>query len=172
MDGVIYRDAALSDAEELARVARDTFIATFGALYRAEDLAAFLAETRSPEAVARYLAESDTRHCLALRDGTIVGFADLGPFKLPYDPGQRRAVELHRLYVVEAAQGKGIADRLMAWILDQAQDLGAEDLYLGVYQDNQRAVRFYMRHGFEIVGEYLFEVGAHRDQEYVMRRRV
>jgi ribosomal protein S18 acetylase RimI-like enzyme len=172
MENVTYRDARLDDAEQLARVARDTFVDTFGRLYRSEDLQAFLAKTRSLDATMRYLADPATRHHLALEGDKIIGFADLGEFKLPYDPGQRRPTELHRLYLAAVAKGKGVADRLMEWTIAEARTLGADDLYLGVWSANERAQRFYRRHGFEIVGEYLFPVGEQMDEEYIMRRAV
>jgi ribosomal protein S18 acetylase RimI-like enzyme len=79
---------------------------------------------------------------------------------------------LHRLYLAAVAKGKGVADRLMEWTIAEARTLGADDLYLGVWSANERAQRFYRRHGFEIVGEYLFPVGEQMDEEYIMRRAV
>ncbi|MGE0046818.1 MAG: N-acetyltransferase family protein, partial [Hyphomonadaceae bacterium] len=105
----------------------------------------------------------------ALMDGNAIGYAKLGAFKLPIEPIGKTVRELHRLYVVQEAKGAGVADALMRWTIEQAKAQGADTLYLGVYQGNERAQRFYARYGFEVVGEYEFQVGDTRDPEYIMR---
>lgn len=167
---MLYRDASGADAQALAALARDTFVDTFAHLYPPADLAAFLAETYGAEIQAREIADPETRHRLAERGGVLLGFAKMGAYKLPHSTDGRSARELHRLYVVEAAKGAGVADALMRWTLEQAE--GADDLYLGVFCDNHRAQRFYARYGFEPVGEYIFMVGQTRDREFILRRRM
>jgi len=166
---VTYRDANVDDAAALAEIARETFLATFGHLYTIADRNAYLATTFAPDIQSAEIADPDTRHRLALNGEDLIGFAKLGAFKLPLDPPEAHVRELHRLYVVEAAKGAGVAVALMDWAKAMARRERAEALYLGVYQGNERAQRFYARHGFEIVGEYEFVVGAARDPEYIMR---
>ncbi|MBL8548457.1 MAG: GNAT family N-acetyltransferase [Hyphomonadaceae bacterium] len=166
---VTYRDAVAGDAQALADFWRETFTATFGALYPVADLKRFIAESYVRAAVAGELADGENSHRLAVEGETIVGASKLGAFKLPHEADVAHPLELHRLYVVAAAKGTGVADALMAWTKTRARAQGAEALYLGVYQGNERAQRFYARHGFSIVGEYLFEVGETRDPEYIMR---
>lgn len=166
---LIYRHASADDAAALAALSRETFLATFGHLYRDEDRDAFIAQSFAPEIQATEIADPNTRHRLAERDGALIGFAKLGAYKLPAAIAERCARELHRLYVVEDAKGTGVADVLMRWAIDQAVADGAEALYLGVYQDNHRAQRFYARYGFAHFGAYFFEVGAARDPEFILR---
>jgi ribosomal protein S18 acetylase RimI-like enzyme len=169
---VEYRDATQQDAAALADFWRETFSATFGALYPVADLKAFIAQSYGESLQAAEVADPDTHNRLALDGARIVGAAKLGAFKLPIAPNCAHPLELHRLYVAEDAKGAGVADALMSWALDRARRRGAEAVYLGVYQSNERAQRFYARHGFEIVGDYLFEVGATRDPEWIMRARI
>ena len=51
-----------------------------------------------------------------------------------------------------------------------AEQYGYPELYLGVYAENHAAQRFYQRHGFQKVGDYLFPVGRHRDLEFIYKR--
>ena len=57
----------------------------------------------------------------------------------------------------------------MDWAIATARARGAQDLFLSVYVDNHRARRFYERYGFERVGRYQFMVGAHADEDDLMR---
>ncbi len=167
---VVYRDAQAEDTEALAALGRKTFVDTFGHLYPPADLAAFCDEIYAPRAQAAIIAHPRTHIRIAAQGAEFVGYCQMGEFKLPFDPGGRRAMEIHRLYVIKRVQGAGVAGALMDWALTQMRAHGAQDAFLGVYQDNPRAQRFYMRHGFEIVGTYKYPVGATIDDEFIMRR--
>lgn len=167
----MYRDAAPEDSVALAALARETFVATFGHLYPATDLNAFCDRVYSPEAQAALIVNAEVDIRLAARAGALVGYGHVGQLSLPFDPGARRALELHRLYVAETAKGAGVAAALMDWALARMRARGAEDAYLGVWKNNARALAFYRRSGFEIVGEYLFPpIGPTPDEEFIMRR--
>lgn len=169
---IVYRTAEPEDAAPLARLARETFTATFGHLYPAEDLAAFCDQIYAVDAQAALIVHPELEIRLACERGELVGYCQIGAFKLPFDPGARRPMELHRLYVIERVKGAGVATALMEWALARMRALGADDAYLGVYQDNPRALRFYQRYRFEIVGAYKFPVGATLDDEFIMRARL
>ena len=165
----VYRDAVAEDAEAIAALGRKTFVDTFGHLYPPDDLAAFCDEIYAIPAQAALIAHPETEIRIASQGAGLVGYCQIGEFRLPFDPGGRRAMELHRLYVIESVKGVGVAPALMDWALARMRAQGAQDAFLGVYQDNPRAQRFYMRHGFEIVGTYKFPVGRTIDDEFIMR---
>lgn len=168
---IVYRDAEPEDAEALAALARETFVATFGHHYAPEDLAAFCAKIFAPSAQQALIENGEVEIRLAVQGGGLVGYCHIGAVTLPFDVGSRRALELHRLYVLESVKGAGVAAALMDWALTRLRDRGAQDAYLGVYQENPRALAFYKRFGFEIVGEYLFPaIGPIQDREYIMRK--
>lgn len=162
-----YRDATAADIPAVDALFRTSFIATFGHLYAAEDLAAFLGGF-SAGAWAAELTQADVKVRLAEVDGTAVGFAKVGDITLPVTPSGP-ALELRQLYLTEAAKGTGIAAVLMEWALAEARARGAGELFLSVYIDNHRARRFYERHGFTDIGPYRFMVGNHADEDRLMR---
>lgn len=164
---VTYRDATPADLSAVDALFRASFVATFGELYRPEDLAEFLAGF-TPEAWAWELAQPDLEIRLAEEDGALIGFAKVSDPTLPVEPvGQ--ALELRQLYLADAAKGRGVADALMGWVMDQARVRDAGELFLSVYVDNQRAKAFYARYGFTDVGKYEFPVGRHLDEDRLMR---
>jgi GNAT superfamily N-acetyltransferase len=163
-----FRDAIASDLPAIDGVFRQTFCDTFAHLYRAEDLAAFLAKF-TPQAWADEFADPDYRFRVAEEDGEVVGYVKLGPSALPVDT-DKRAIELRQLYVLRDHHGTGVAATLTEWAIEQARRLGFEELYLTVYVDNPRARRFYDRYGFEAVARYAFMVGSHPDEDLIMRK--
>ena len=125
--------------------------------------------------VACTAADAD-RAVLAARDeGRIVGYVMLIRGVPDDDDVQqavtlRPAVELSKMYVLPDSHGAGVSAGLMTAALRRAAELDAKCVWLGVNQQNQRAQRFYTKHGFTINGTKTFRLGAGIENDYVMVR--
>ena len=164
------RRAGVADADLLSALAARTFTETFGHLYPAEDLAAFLAEAYAPGRQRTILAHPDYAVWLLERDGEAIGHVAAGPCGLPHPGVAAGDGEIKRLYVRKGFQGQGLGARLcdvaLAWLLRD----GPRTLWLGVWSENLGAQRFYAQYGFVHAGEYAFPVGRVRDREFIYRR--
>lgn len=159
----------MADAPAVASLFHRSFTATFGHLYPAEDLAAFLADC-SEEWFASELTSPDFAAMLGeSADGTLLGYCTIGPQNLPVPDNGRTWIVLRQLYVDEEAKGIGLAQSLLAWALDEARARGFHDIVLTVYVDNHRARRLYEKAGFVEVGSYAFRVGNRVDDDRIMR---
>lgn len=169
----ILRPARNADVAALALLGRESFIAKFGALYRPEDLAAYLDHTHSAETVAAEIAAADRRYCLAEAKGRLTGFCklDLGCGWPEHARGER-VIELKQLYTAPGMTGQGIGAALMDWALEEAGTLGADEIQLSVWSENVGAQKFYARYGFEKVADTHFMVGEQRDEEFLFARMV
>jgi ribosomal protein S18 acetylase RimI-like enzyme len=87
----------------------------------------------------------------------------------PAIPGER-PIEVQRFYVDASHHGTGLAHRLMAHALARAEALGAAMVWLGVWERNQRALAFYRKWGFDVVGAHTFAVGDDPQRDLLMRR--
>jgi GNAT superfamily N-acetyltransferase len=164
------RRATIADAEALSRLAARTFTETFGHLYAPEDLAAFVAGSYAVERQRVILSHPDYAVWFLERDGVPIGHAAAGPCGLPHPEVVRGDGEIKRLYLVQGEQGGGLGTRLMHAAMDWLLRDGPRTLWVGVWSENHGAQRFYARHGFAHVGEYLFPVGKARDREFILRR--
>ena len=170
---MILRAALSADATALAALGRDSFVAKFGTMYRAQDLATFLAQTHADAVVAGEIANPQARYRLAERDGALVGYCKLGlACGWPDHARGRHTIELKQLYTAPGATGGGIGTALMDWALDEARALGADEIQLSVWSGNSDAQRFYRRHGFAKVADTHFWVGAQRDEEFLFARMI
>ena len=165
---LIFRDAKPEDAEALAALGRESFEETFGHLYSAKNLAAFLA-THNERKWREELADPRFAIRIGEADARAGAYAKVGPPSLPFTV-EGPAVELRQFYLLRPWHGSGAARSLMGWVLDEAARRDAEALYLSVFVDNHRARRFYARYGFEAVGRYDFMVGEHADEDIIMRK--
>jgi len=86
------------------------------------------------------------------------------------DAAREGDVELKKIYVLSRFQGTGTAQRLMAEAVSAAE--GSKRLLLGVKDDNHRAIAFYKRQGFEVIGTRQFDVGGALYDDLVLARNL
>ncbi len=160
-----YRDATPADLPEIDTLYRESFIVTFGHLYRPADLGAFLGQF-TPAAWTHEFNKIGNAFRVAEDDDGLLGYCHLGPATLPIEP-DASTIELHQLYLAERGKGSGAAQVLMDWAIATARARGAARIVLSVYVDNHRAQRFYARYGFSEVGKNPFRVGDHIDDDRI-----
>jgi ribosomal protein S18 acetylase RimI-like enzyme len=168
---LILRDAGPNDAPALAQLGRDSFVAKFGSMYRADDLAAFLDSQHTPDVVAKQIADPAFRIAIAERAGALAGYCKLIlACGWPSHARGSHPIELKQLYAAPGATGGGIGTALMDWTLAEAAKAGADEIQLSVWSGNEGAQRFYYRHGFTKVADIAFWVGEQRDEEFLFAR--
>ena len=162
-----------ADLPELADVAARTFPLACPPSVTPENIVAFIDENLSQARFRDYLADPDRAVLAAQDDRRIVGYVML-ILGVPDDDDVQRAVtlrpavELSKMYVLPDSHGAGVSAALMTAALQRATDLDAKSMWLGVNQHNQRAQRFYTKHGFSITGTKTFRLGAGIENDYVM----
>lgn len=171
MTAVHLRPASSEDIAALSALGCDSFVAKFGHMYRSEDLAAFLAEIHSPEAVTAEMNAPGRLYRVAEMDHRLVGYCKLGlSCGWPEHARGARVMELKQLYTDPAMTGHGIGAALMDWALDEARARGADEMQLSVWSGNHGAQKFYTRYGFSKVADITFLVGEHVDEEFLFAR--
>lgn len=156
----------------LAELGARTFSETFLEHNDPADVAAFLAATYAPEKQAAELVDPATIVLVAELDRVAVGFAKLHAGATPPCVVGLAPIELSRLYVSREQLGRGVGEALMSRVVEEAERAGRATLWLGVWERNERAQRFYRRWGFEVVGEHVFVVGSDPQTDLVMSRGI
>lgn len=167
---MILRPATLDDAEALAETGRAAFVAKFGDLYRPEDLAAFLAEYRTPAKYREHLADPANRLQVAEVNGRLAAYCLISRghrFDQQGEPRPERPVLISQLYCAPDMTGHGLGRALVEWAIAEARAWRADAVQLSVYSENFDAQRFYQRFGFVKVADIDFWVGNHRDPEFL-----
>lgn len=146
----------------LSVLARQTFYDTFTGTCTEEDMQSFLDQHYSKEQLGKELLDEEMYCFFAEADGLPVAYLQ---FKENYEhfPEVKKwkALELKRIYVQKELQGKGIAQKLMDFFLNFAAEQKYEVVWLGVWEHNVRAQRFYGKYGFEDSGyTHDFPIGS------------
>jgi diamine N-acetyltransferase len=169
---ITVRAGCPNDAELLARIGAATFYEAFAADNSPENMAAYLASAFSPDIQAAELQSPDTVFLIASSGGEPAGYAKLQMSDAPGYVGGERPIELARFYVEAAWHGRGVSHALMRETIERALGDGHDVLWLGVWDRNGRAVAFYRKWGFEVVGSKPFLLGSDLQTDYVMKRHL
>lgn len=167
------RTARESDAAALSALAERTFRDAFGAVNAAEDMDLHCARAYAPARQAAEIADAALATVVVEhevgQEGELVGYAQLRRRTSPA-VAEPAAVEVQRFYLLQAWHGSGVAQALMEDAVARARAMGAAVLWLGVWEHNPRAIRFYEKHGFTTVGEQPFVLGKDPQRDLVMVR--
>lgn len=163
-----YRDAAYADGPALAATGRRVFVETFGGFFDPGDMALHLDRKFGPAGLPAELGDPSIRIRLAEAEGGILGYVKLAPMTLPVDH-PAGALEIKQFYVLAPWQGTGVATELMHWVIETARAEGAPALFLSVWEQGERAIAFYRRHGFVTAGKAPFLLGTRTYSDPVMR---
>jgi ribosomal protein S18 acetylase RimI-like enzyme len=155
------RQAVPEDAFALSLLGRATILETYTRILPGKDLLAFCETGHSPEKYAGWLNDPACVVWIAEAAlGAPVGYLVLTPAGLPLEAPSGRDLEVLRIYVLAPYHKAGVGHALMALAIAEARARGAERLVLGVNDENARALAFYRRQGFVVIGARQFVVGA------------
>lgn len=168
----MLRRAAPADAAPLADLAARTFRDTFGAQNRPEDLHQHLAGAYGERQQGEELADPGIVTLVAEHDSALVAFAQIRAHAPSVALAALRPVEVWRFYVDRAWHGRGLAQDLMVAVLAEAAAMGADALWLGLWEHNPRARAFYAQRGFSAFGAHTFLLGEDAQRDVLMARRL
>ena len=168
----VIRKADQSDAKKLSEIAERTFRDTFTAMNDAEDVNRYCRATYSESIQAAEISNPHMVTLLSEAEGNIAGFAQLRWGDAPDCVIAESPGEIQRFYVVDAWQGKGIARQLMKSSIDEMKRHGSDVVWLGVWENNSRAIAFYRKCGFAEVGDHVFVLGSDPQRDIVMAATV
>ena len=173
---VMLRRATANDAAALGAIGAATFLEAFTWAMPGADVVDFVTRHHTAEAYAKYLAKPDTRITLAVTgEDYPVGYAMICAPDFPSFDVQPSDIELKRIYLFSRfRKGGGTspapAQKLMDAAVADARALGRTRLLLGTHAGNERAIRFYRRNAFEVVGARTFVVGEQVCEDYIFGR--
>ncbi|MFT6877139.1 MAG: ribosomal protein S18 acetylase RimI-like enzyme [Granulosicoccus sp.] len=164
----ILRLATIDDAESLAGLAERTFRETFAAENSQTNMNLHCATYYSAEIQRQEILDPNLVTILADEAGDLVAFAQIRLLSLKACVSAERPSELNRLYVSSEWHGRGLAQTVMAEVLAIVKQGGADCIWLGVWEQNPKAIAFYYKYGFKVVGDHVFPVGTDPQRDLVL----
>ncbi|GGX08838.1 GNAT family N-acetyltransferase [Undibacterium macrobrachii] len=167
-----FRLAKQEDASALADLARQTFIETYAEQNDAEQIRTHCDKNFGVAQQSKEIADPNYVVILAYHDEALVGFAQVVNNPAPPSIEAENAVALYRYYVKKEWHGKGIAQPLLAEAEKAAKTFGANQLWLGMWEHNARALAYYQKVGFQHVGWMDYQFGDIIERDYVLLKQL
>jgi diamine N-acetyltransferase len=166
------RKAAASDAKLLSVLAATTFYEAYFEQDEPANLADYIVESFAVPSMRRQIDSADTAFYILYADGLAVGYAKL--VNGSRDPAitVEKTIELKRIYMLERVWRKGFGEKLLSFCIDTAKEIGCDSLWLGVWEENERGLQFYKKHGFNKVGTVEFPYGNVVGVNHVMEMKL
>ncbi|SDT26176.1 hypothetical protein SAMN05216490_2888 [Mucilaginibacter mallensis] len=169
---MIIKKVFATDIDMLVSFSRKTFFDAFFHLNKPEDIEAYASVAFSTDKLLTEINNPDSAFYFALLDNEIVGYIKINYASAQTEFKDKNAVEVERIYVLSSAQGKQIGKQF----LDFAEDLAKKDnlqyIWLGVWDNNHNAIRFYERHGFKAFSTHDFFLGDDHQTDLLMRKEL
>ncbi len=168
MEPIIKR-AGPEDIDVLVALGRKTFYEAFGEFNTEENMRLFLEANFQPEVLEKEMDEVSAVFFLVWWGDAAIGFTKLRTGYEPEGVGPG-ALEVERIYVDKDYQDKKIGTLLMGYNITYGLKEGFTTIWLGVWEHNLSAIRFYTRWGFTVFGEHPFMLGHDRQTDVLMKR--
>lgn len=169
-DDFKIRVGTASDARALNLLAVETFIDTFAHLYTPNNLKEFLESNYTEQIQLSELERTDYETFLLVCNENIVGFCTIRfGSREELIKGPDPVTEIWRFYISKSYIGRGVAKILMDQVMEVLQERRTSVVWLGVWENNQRAQKFYKKYGFMEVGYHDFVVGTAVDRDLLFQ---
>ncbi|MCX7773774.1 MAG: GNAT family N-acetyltransferase [Clostridia bacterium] len=160
----------LEDLETLQDLSWRTFYDTFRPMNTEEDMKAYLENALGRDALHKELQNPSSAFFFLYADDELAGYIKLNEHPAQTDLHDPNALEIERIYVDKAFQGKGLGRNLINKAIEIANQKGLHYLWLGVWEKNEKAIAFYKSRGFYKIGQHDFLLGSDLQTDHIMRK--
>jgi diamine N-acetyltransferase len=169
MENIIIKEAIPDDIFRLQKIGRQTFSETFSDANTEENMEKYLEKGFSSEKLTAELNNPHSHFYFAEINNIIVGYlkVNLGPSQTELK--DKKALEIERIYVLKEFQGKKAGQLLYEKAIQIALQANAEYVWLGVWEENQRAINFYRKNGFTEFDRHIFKLGDDEQTDIMMK---
>jgi ribosomal protein S18 acetylase RimI-like enzyme len=166
------RPVTLQDVQILKETARQTFYDAFHDTNTPENLRAYLHESFSVERLTEELINPLSRFYFALVNDEVAGYLKVNEGSAQTEFQHDQWFEVERIYIMKQYWGQSIGQTLLDFALKQATEQKCTTVWLGVWERNYRALRFYQKNGFQPFSRHIFQVGDDPQWDILMKKEI
>lgn len=170
MEYIQVKRATIDDLYIVQRIGRETFFETFADSNTEDDMKKYLDESFSDQRIAKELDTPDSLFYIAWENDIPVGYLKINTGIAQTEEQDEKALEIERIYVKSSHHGKKVGQLLYEKALELAQEQHNSYLWLGVWEKNPRAIRFYEKNGFVAFDKHIFKMGDDEQVDVMMKK--
>jgi len=160
---------SIKDLAQLQKIGISTFSETFAEHNTKEDLEKYLKESFAADKLIAELENPDAAFYFAELDDTVIGYLKINFGDAQTELKDNKSVEIERIYVLQAYHGKKIGQLLFNKAIEIAKEHQAHYVWLGVWEENHRALQFYKKNGFVQFDTHIFKLGNDEQTDIMMK---
>ena len=168
-ENIEIKKVSLQEIEELQAISRKTFAETFAERNTVENMNRYLTEELSLEMLTNELANPDSEFYFALLNNQIIGYLKLNTGQAQTEMKDNNSLEIERIYVSKELHGKKVGQVLYKKALEVAKHKRVDHIWLGVWEENLKAINFYTKNGFVAFDKHLFKLGDDEQTDLLMK---
>lgn len=166
---IAIRKITSRDVTELQNISKQTFFETFASDNSEENMKDYLENTFSVENLTAELNDTNSEFYFAELDGSSIGYLKVNEGASQTELKDKNALEIERIYVFKAYHGKKVGQILYDKAIELAKERKVKYLWLGVWEKNARAIRFYEKNGFITFDKHIFKLGNDSQTDIMMK---
>jgi ribosomal protein S18 acetylase RimI-like enzyme len=172
MSKIEIKKASLSDLEVLQIISIQTFSETFAEVNTTENIENYNRESFNLEQLTSELTNPNSQFFIAYSDSEPIGYLKINFGDAQTEILNDDALEIHRIYVLQAFHGKKVGQLLLDKAIEIAQQTASDYIWLGVWEENHRALQFYTKNGFIAFDTHVFILGEEEQTDLLMKLEV
>lgn len=172
MANIVIKKITLNDIGQLQKIGRQTFKETFSESNSEENMKNYLEEGFSNEKLTNELNDANSEFYFATVDNEVTGYLKLNFGDSQTELKDSKSLEIERIYVSREFHGKSIGQLLYDKAILIAKEKKSEYVWLGVWEENSRAISFYKKNGFVEFDKHIFKLGNDKQTDIMMKLKL
>jgi diamine N-acetyltransferase len=164
------REIGMDDITTLREFSYKTYNETFKHMNTPDNMKAYLDQAFDTDKLRNELSNSNSVFYFLYTDEVLSGYLKLNECEAQSDIYDPQALEIERIYIAKEFHGRGMGNVLMNKAIDVAKSRGKKYVWLGVWEKNDKAMEFYKKNEFYVIGEHSFFMGEEEQTDFMMRK--
>jgi ribosomal protein S18 acetylase RimI-like enzyme len=172
MENIEIKKITINDIDLLQKIGRETFYETFSTSNTEEHMQNYLAEGFSTDKLKDELNDDNAEFYFAKIENKVIGYLKLNFGTSQTELKDDKALEIERIYVLKEFHGKKVGQLLYDKAIEIAKQKKAGFVWLGVWEENPRAINFYKKNGFVEFDKHIFKLGEDEQTDVMMKLKL
>ena len=169
MENIRIKRVTGNEVDQLQKIARLTFAETFASGNSEENMKRYLEKGFSADKLKEELADNNSEFYFAFLDNQVIGYLKVNFGQSQTELKDENAIEIERIYVLKEFHGKKVGQVLYEKAIEISKQRNVDYIWLGVWEENPRALRFYQKNGFVEFDKHNFKLGNDEQTDITMK---
>ena len=169
MNVIVSKELTTANVIELQELSKRTFTETFSNSNSERNLNAYLNNAFNLPRLTAELNNIHSKFYFALLDNQPIGYLKLNFAEAQTELQDHASLEIERIYVLKEFHGAKVGQLLFSIALEMAKEFDLTYIWLGVWEKNTPALKFYEKNGFIQFDQHIFKMGEEEQTDYMMK---